>query len=85
MKGIDLSLPAEASAFHRKPWAITLEILQRLPTPTDKATFQSLEVTENIDNTMRNLFLVIIITHTTLFCKYQTIIYIYILLSCLGS
>ena len=59
MKGIDLSLPAEASAFHRKPWAITLEILQRLPTPTDKATFQSLEVSENIDNTMRNLFLVI--------------------------
>ena len=59
MKGIDLSLLAEASAFHRKPWAITLEILQRLPTPTDKATFQSLEVSENIDNTMRNLFLVI--------------------------
>ena len=59
MKGIDLSLPAEASAFHRKPWAITLEILQKLPSPTDKATFQSLEVSENIDNTMRNLFLVI--------------------------
>ena len=59
MKGIDLSLPAEASAFHRKPWAITLEILQRLPTPTDKATFQSLKVSENIGNTMRNLFLVI--------------------------
>ena len=59
MKDIDLSLPAEASAFHRKPWAMTLEILQRLPTPTDRATFQSLEVTENIDNTMRNLFLVI--------------------------
>ena len=64
MKGVDLSLPAEASAFHRKPWAMTLDILQRLPTPTDRATFQSLEVTENIDNTMRNLFLVIHITHT---------------------
>ena len=84
MKGIDLSLPAEASAFHRKPWAMTLDILQRLPIPTDRATFQSLEVTENIDNTMRNLFLVITITHIPLFCKYQTITYIF-LLSCLGS
>ena len=64
MKGVDLSLPAEASAFHRKPWAMTLDILQRLPTPTDRATFQSLEVTENIDNTMRNLFLVIHTIHT---------------------
>ena len=44
LKGVDLSLPAEASAFHRKPWAMTLDILQRLPTPTDRATFQSLEV-----------------------------------------
>ena len=59
LKGIDLSLPADASAFHRKPWAATLDILHRLPTPTDRATFQSLDVTENIDNTIRNLFLVI--------------------------
>ena len=59
LKGIDLSLPAEASAFHRKPWAATSDILHRLPTPTDRATFQSLDVTENIDNTIRNLFLVI--------------------------
>ena len=59
LKGIDLSLPAEASAFHRKPWAATLDILQRLPTPTDRATFQSLDVIENIDNTIRNLFLVV--------------------------
>ena len=27
LKGIDLSLPAEASAFHRKPWAATLDLL----------------------------------------------------------
>ena len=70
MKGVDLSLPAEASAFHRKPWAMTLDIQQRLPTPTDRATFQSLEVTENIDNTMRNLLLVIHITHIFSFSQY---------------
>ena len=83
--GVSFSLPAEASALKKQAWSIILPELCKLPTPIDRATFQSLPVKDNFESTMRHIFTVSLIQILIILKHLTSLLYTNIYFPCIGS